>query len=180
MSVFTALNNIKSKGNLTLHHMVKFFLIFLVNLPGWNLKCGELHFFVSLYHLKVLEWTSDFRAIDDLQRAHWDETDFSPVYEHHIPQIISQSLEYINWFHFGLLFSTFTHWDETANVRTSIVLRRSSLSVLHCLPVRMPMVLVLLYRQDIKYFYHCAGAKARQLNHEIMALSRDYGSFRPP
>ena len=26
--------------------------------------------------IKLLEWYSGFRAIDDLPRAHWDETEF--------------------------------------------------------------------------------------------------------
>ena len=41
VSVFTALNDTKSKENLTLHHMGK---ILLVNLLGLNLKSGGLHF----------------------------------------------------------------------------------------------------------------------------------------
>ena len=44
----------------------------LVNLPGLNLKSGGLHFLKVFYGylLKILEWTSDFRAIDELPRAH--------------------------------------------------------------------------------------------------------------
>ena len=57
----------KSKENLTLHRMEKFLL---VNLLGYNLKSGGLHFLKVFYLLNNLGWTSGFRAIDDLPSAH--------------------------------------------------------------------------------------------------------------
>ena len=56
----------KSKENLTLHHMGKIF----INLLGYNLKFGGSHFLKVFYLLKILVWTSGFRAIDDLPSAH--------------------------------------------------------------------------------------------------------------
>ena len=34
------------------------------------------HFWKVFYHLKILGWSSGFRAIDSLPHAHWDETEF--------------------------------------------------------------------------------------------------------
>ena len=42
----------------------------IYNLVGYILE-------KKIYHLKILGWTSGFRAIDDLPRAHWYETDFT-------------------------------------------------------------------------------------------------------
>ena len=42
-----------------------------------NLKSGGLHFSKDFYLLKVLEWTSGFRTVDDLPSAHLDETEFN-------------------------------------------------------------------------------------------------------
>ena len=50
--------------------------ILLVNLLGYNLKSGGLHFWKAFYHLIILGWASGFRTIDDLPSAHWDETEF--------------------------------------------------------------------------------------------------------
>ena len=41
-----------------------------VDLLGYNLKSGGLHVLKVFYHLKILGWSSGFRAIDDLPRAH--------------------------------------------------------------------------------------------------------------
>ena len=63
----------KSKENLTLHHMGKFLL---VNLLGYNLKSGGLHFLKVFYYLKILGWSSRFRAIDTEIRQSLGNTSF--------------------------------------------------------------------------------------------------------
>ena len=52
------------------------FKVCLVFYAGDSLKSGGLHFLNVFYHLKLLGWSSAFRAIDDLPRAHGDETVF--------------------------------------------------------------------------------------------------------
>ena len=47
-----------------------------VNLLGYILKSERLYFLEVFYHLKILGWSSGFRAMDDLPRAHSDETEF--------------------------------------------------------------------------------------------------------
>ena len=46
----------------------------------WDkIKSGGLNVLKSFYHLKILGWSSGFRAIDDLPSPRWDETEFSIV-----------------------------------------------------------------------------------------------------
>ena len=45
-----------------------------------SLRFGGLYFLKVFYHLKILEWTSVFRAIDNLPSAHRDETEFSVAF----------------------------------------------------------------------------------------------------
>ena len=54
VSLFNSLNNTKKQRKL---NITPFFLVFV-------------------YHLKILGWNSGFRTIDDLPRAHCDETEF--------------------------------------------------------------------------------------------------------
>ena len=58
--------------------MWKSFITLSVNFnTGINLKSRGLHFFKVFYHLKIWGWSSSFRAIDDLPRELWNETEFS-------------------------------------------------------------------------------------------------------
>ena len=41
----------------------------------------EVFYYYYFYHLKTLGWTCSFCAVDDLPRAHWDETEFI-VFQH--------------------------------------------------------------------------------------------------
>ena len=45
-----------------------------------KIQTRGLHFWKVFYHLNILEWTSGFRAIDDLPHAQWDETGFSSLF----------------------------------------------------------------------------------------------------
>ena len=67
VSVFTALNSTKSKENLTLHHMGKYF----ISLPtGIKFKIWRVTFLKIFYHLIFLGLSSSFRAIDNLPHAY--------------------------------------------------------------------------------------------------------------
>ena len=73
LSVFTVLNSIKKRSKFNYIIWENFLL---VDLLGYNLFFGGLHFWKVFYHLKILGWTPGFHAIDDLSSAHWDETEF--------------------------------------------------------------------------------------------------------
>ena len=57
----------KSKENLTLYHIGEIFFSYLT---GIKFKIWKVTFLKMFNHLKILGWTSGFRAIDDLPRAH--------------------------------------------------------------------------------------------------------------
>ena len=73
----TALNNTKSKENLTLHHMGKSFSskFIVIKFIIWSVA-----FLLRFLPLTILGWTYGFRTVDNLPRAHWYATDFSYIY----------------------------------------------------------------------------------------------------
>ena len=91
---FVLLNASKTDTKLTLHHMG---ISFIIKLPKIKSKIRRVTFLqVFLKQLKILEWTSGFREINDLPRAHWDETEFSSYcrYSTSICMIISVVCQY--------------------------------------------------------------------------------------
>ena len=75
MPVFTALNNTKKSNKNNITPYGENFLS--VNLLGYNyIKIWRVTFLKSFLTLKILGWSSGFRAIDDSPRAHRDETEF--------------------------------------------------------------------------------------------------------
>ena len=68
---------------------IKSFVIYLAKIIFkiswvWNLEGYIFEKFIFIfffYHLKTLGWTSGFCAVDNLPRAHWDETEFI-VFQH--------------------------------------------------------------------------------------------------
>lgn len=67
VSVFTAFNNtIKQRQFNTTPYGENIYQLTLCH-TGIKFKSGGLHFLKGFHHLKILEWTSGFRATDDLQ-----------------------------------------------------------------------------------------------------------------
>ena len=86
MSVFTALNNTKKQTNKKIN--ITPYGENFHQLTYWDkikkkinkIKSGGLNFLKVFCHLKILGWSTSFRAIDNLPCAHWDEsheTEFS-------------------------------------------------------------------------------------------------------
>ena len=63
-------------SKLTLHLMGKMFNIRVGKIRFGIWRVTFLRIFILFYHLKTLECTCGFCAVDDLPRAHWDETEF--------------------------------------------------------------------------------------------------------
>ena len=74
---FLYFNAVKTDTKLTLHHMGKVFINLFnkIRFKIWRV------IFLKHFTINFLEgwWPSGFRAIDDLPRAHWDETKVSEI-----------------------------------------------------------------------------------------------------
>ena len=121
MSVFTAFNNTKKlrKFNITPYGE----LLLSVNLLGENLKSG-LHFCNFFYHLKFLGWSSGFRAIDDLPRAHLDETELRALIT--VEDDISRPVQSIEEETFAVIDSKYSFKDLCESVQNNFSERTES------------------------------------------------------
>ena len=68
---FVLFKAVKTVSKLTLHHMGNMFNIRngKIRFGFWRVTFLKVFSFYS-YHLKTLEWTCSFCAVDDLPRAH--------------------------------------------------------------------------------------------------------------